>query len=121
MKNFLSKNWKMILIIIAGIFICLNVFQKCIAPHTLVNEYAKYGPDVEAVDFSGKANNVVNQVSEIMPNNGSNDIVRIALILGVGLLIAVIISNLTSGKASSGKKKWYYNKFNEYEILMFLD
>ena len=64
MKSFLSKYWKRILILIAGIFIAINVISKCTAPHTLPQEYAKYGPDVEVSsgNFKESASQVITDV-----------------------------------------------------------
>ncbi|MBQ9314348.1 MAG: hypothetical protein IJ220_05020 [Clostridia bacterium] len=104
MKKFLSKNWKTILIIIAGIFIVLNIVNKCIAPHTLVGEYAKYGPDVEASDFNINADKIINEVKESAPAGIPNNIFRIAVIFAVGLLVVAIISDISNKKPAPKKK-----------------
>ena len=106
MKKFLSKYWKRILIIIASIFIILNIVNKCVAPHVLVDEYGVYGPEVEASTISGEMMNS----SEIMEKVESTspfpeDMTRLILVLVVGLVGAVIIGEITTKKSSGGKKK----------------
>ena len=102
MKSFLSKNWKKILIIIAIIFIVLNMINKCIAPHILVEEYAKYGRDVEASNISVYSSEFLAEAREAAPV--PDDIFRLLIILVGGILIVVIISELASKKSSAKKK-----------------
>ncbi len=105
MKNFLSKYWKKILIVIAAIFIIIDIISKCSAPHVLTNEYAKYGPDIEDsvnINAGGVISNVTNEVKDTPPI--SEEMVRICLILAGGLLLACIISDLTTKKAPAKKK-----------------
>lgn len=105
MKNFLSKYWKKILIMIAAIFIIMNIMSKCAAPHILTTEYAKYGPepkDSVNINAGGVISNVTNEVKDTPPI--SEEMVRICLILAGGLLLACIISDLTTKKAPAKKK-----------------
>lgn len=105
MKNFLSKYWKKILIVIAAIFIIIDIISKCSAPHVLTNEYAKYGPDIEdSVDINagGVISDVTNEVKDTAPI--SEEMVRICLILAGGLLLACVIADITTKKAPPKKK-----------------
>lgn len=105
MKNFLSKYWKKILIAIAAIFIIINIAGKCAAPHLLTTEYAKYGPepkDSVAINAGEVISDVTKEVKDTPPV--SEEMVRICLILAGGLLLACIISDLTSKKAPAKKK-----------------
>lgn len=105
MKNFLSKYWKKILIVIATIFIIMNIMSKCAAPHILTTEYAKYGPepkDSVKISAGEVISNVTKEVKDTPPI--SEEMVRICLILAGGLLLACIISDLTTKKAPAKKK-----------------
>lgn len=104
MKNFLSKNWTKILIIIAIIFIVLNILSKCVAPHILVEEYAKYGPEVKNSGIDIDANGILENIVESAPSGVPKDIIRIVVTLGVALLLIVIISELITKKSSTKKK-----------------
>ena len=117
MKKFLSKNWKNILILIAGVFIVINVISKCMAPRTLVNEFGKYGPDIERKNYfaSGSIKSGDSMISGengiLLDNVGAvssslnGEMVKIALFIACGLLVAVVLTELGNKKPSSGKKK----------------
>ena len=102
MKNFLSKYWKRILISIASIFIVINIISKCMAPHILVEEYAKYGPEVES-KVETNASEVLDSVTESSPFTG--DMLKVVLIAGGALILACVLSDLATKKSSGGKKK----------------
>ena len=92
------------IIIITGIFIVINIIGKCVAPHILVQEYAKYGPDVESsVTDKIDTDKIVNEVKESAPFN--EDMFRLVIILIIGIFAALIISELTTKKSSPAKKK----------------
>ena len=105
MKNFLSKYWKRILILIGSIFIIINIMGKCTAPHSLVQEYAKYGPSIESthgkIDVDINTSEIVTKVEENSPF--SEDIVKIVLIL-TGLLIGVTVLSDIANKKPAKKK-----------------
>ena len=104
MKTLLSKYWKRILIFIAVVLIAMNIIHKTTAPHTLVEEFAHYGPTVakmNTVDLH--PSEIANEVRESAPVSG--DILRIVIIFVVGLLAAVILSDLANKKAAPAKKK----------------
>ena len=101
MKSFLSKYWKKIMIYITLILIFINIVQKCIAPHILVSEFAKYGPDVTTINGVTKSIDVLSSVRESVPV--TDGILRIGIILVVGLIGAVIISEFAN-KAPAKKK-----------------
>lgn len=102
MKNFLSKYWKRILILIAGIFIAINVISKCVAPHILVDEFAEYGPNVEK-SVHIDTGEIISEVKASSPFN--EDMFRLVIILVVGLVAAAIIAEITTKKSSGAKKK----------------
>lgn len=104
MKNFLSKNWKKILIILTIVFIAFNIIHKVVAPHILVEEYAKYGADVAPANIDINASNIINEVKENAPAGIPNDIFRLLIILVVGILAAVILSDLATKKPAPKKK-----------------
>lgn len=116
MKNFLSKYWKRILILIASVFIIINIVNKCVAPHTLIGEIAEYGPDIsssqekengedETTEKSGEnlSDSIVNNITENSPFNG--EMVRIIAIFAIALIGVCVISDLANKKSSGGKKK----------------
>lgn len=106
MKKFLSKYWKRILIIIAIIFIGINIVSKCMAPHALVEEYGKYGPDVEYNNILSGDTSASQIVQDVKESSGlPDDIFSLVMILGIGLIAALIISELANKKSSGGKKK----------------
>ena len=102
MKKFLSTYWKRILILIASIFIIVNIVSKCIAPHVLVQEYSKFGPDRENI-VNIDTSEIIAEVKDSSPFG--EDMTRIVIILAAGILIACVISELANKKSSSGKKK----------------
>ena len=118
MKNFLSKNWKRILILIAGIFIAINVVNKCMAPRTLIEEFGKYGPDVEKKNYFASGSLINTSGNSLISGENSNfiegtsfsspltaEMTKVALFIGGGIIIALILTELANKKPSSGKKK----------------
>lgn len=107
MKNFLSKYWKRILIIIGVVLVAINIWGKCVAPRLLISEYAKYGPNVErsesGVSTSINTSDVINNINESSPFN--EDMTKIVLILMAGILLVAVVSDMTSKKSSGAKKK----------------
>ena len=51
MKNYISKNWKNIFIIIGVFFIAINIVLKITSPATIPQDFLKYGPDIESDIF----------------------------------------------------------------------
>lgn len=105
MKNFLSKYWKKILIVIAAIFIIMNIVSKCVAPHVLISEYVEYGIEPENI-VNIDANKVISSVTDEVKSTPliSEEMLKVCLILAGGLIIACIISDLTTKKAPAKKK-----------------
>lgn len=101
MKAFLSKYWKKVLIYITGILIFINIVHKCVVPHILVDEFAKYGPDVEATKRIIKTGEMASSVKESIPL--PENIFKLGVVLIIGLIAAVIISDLAN-KAPAKKK-----------------
>lgn len=64
MKNFISKNWKNILIIIGVIFIVIDLFYILIIPATIQEDFLEYGPNVEYDIFDG-ASSITNDIKNI--------------------------------------------------------
>lgn len=104
MKNFLSKYWKRILILIAGIFIIINIVSKSAMPRNVISDVAKYGPDVEASNVNLNIGSGSLASDFVASSPVSEDMTKIAIVLVIGILAAVIISDLGS-KKSGGKKK----------------
>lgn len=104
MKNFLSKYWKRILILIAGIFIIINIVSKSAMPRNVISDVAKYGPDVEASNVNLNIGSGSLASDFVASSPVSEDMTKLAIILAIGLLAAVIIADLGS-KKSGGKKK----------------
>ena len=106
MKNFLSKYWKRILIIIGLILIAINIWSKCVAPRILIDEYVKYGPNIErnetSINSSINTSEVINNVSENSPFN--EDMTKLVVILAAGLILVTVVNDLDN-KKSGGKKK----------------
>ena len=101
MKTFLTKYWKRILILIASIFIILNIVNKYIAPHNLVNEFAKYGPDVAQSSIKGEI--ITNQIKNSM--NFDDNLLRLVIIFMIAIIVALLIGDIINKKSSAGKKK----------------
>ena len=101
MKSFLSKYWKKLMIYVTLILIFINIVKKCIAPHILVSEFAKYGPDATASNHIAKSVDILSGVKESVPV--TDGILIIGIILVVGLIAAVIRSEFAN-KAPAKKK-----------------
>ena len=61
MKNFISKNWKNILIAIGVIFIVIDLIYIINIPATIQEDFLEYGPNVEQDIFDGM-NNLADEV-----------------------------------------------------------
>ena len=101
MKSFLSKYWKRILILIGIILILLNIVHKVIAPKTLVQEYAEFGPDVEATTIDINASNLVNDAATTAPF--SEDIAKYVIIGIAVFVLLLIVSDMASKKPAKKK------------------
>ena len=64
MKNYISKNWKNIFIIIGVAFIVVNLFFKITTPATIPQDFLNYGPDIES-DIFDNASSISNGLTEI--------------------------------------------------------
>ena len=56
MKNFISRNWKKILIAIGVICIIIALIFIFIIPATIQEDFLEYGPDVKNTSVSGEVN-----------------------------------------------------------------
>lgn len=102
MKNFITNNWKKILIIIGGIFIAINVFSKIVTEKSLLTDYIKYGKDIEQVEIiSGDIEDVV----EVPESPFNEDMMKIIFILGAGILLVVFVTSLADKAAADAKAK----------------
>lgn len=104
MKNFLSKYWKRILILITGVFIIINIASKIATPRNVISDVAKYGPDVEASNVNLNIGSGSLASDFVQSSSIPEEILRIALVLAIAILVIVIVSDLISTK-SGGKKK----------------
>ena len=108
MKKLLSKYWKNILMIIGAIFIIINIANKCMAPHTLISEVAKYGPDIQS---SGGVANIIDKMPNTNLDTGSvgssimnGEMMKICIITAVALVGVSILGDLANKKAAKKKK-----------------
>ncbi len=106
MKTLLTKYWKRILILIAVIFIVINIVNKCVAPHIIVDEYAKYGPDVNYEDSSlnivGGSNDLMNDVQKNSPFD--ENMFRIIVLFVILIIGALLLGDIVSKKSTAKKK-----------------
>lgn len=129
MKNFISKNWKNIFIIIGGIFILIDLLTIISTPATIPQDFLEYGPNIESDIFdtvndtvddtaenikdgnisdastseSGESVNIVTNISEktgIPP-----ELSRGLLFVGAAIIIIVILSSIIEGSGSADKNK----------------
>ena len=102
MKNFITNNWKKILIIIGGIFIAINVLSKVVTEKSLLTDYIKYGKDIEQVEIiSGDIEDVV----EVPESPFNEDMMKVIMILGAGILLVVFVTSLADKAATGAKAK----------------
>lgn len=112
MKNFLSKNWKRIIYLVAIIFIIFNFISTLLTKNTIIDDFYKYGPDYKRPDIviqidekeivSGEST-ITKSISD---NTGMPDnLARGVLILAGGILIIMVISNIIEGNSASSAKK----------------
>lgn len=124
MKKFFGKNWKNILIVIAGIFLAIDLFFIVTTPATVAEDFLKYGPEVEhdifdaTGNFAGEVkdeledssssgnseeNGLVNQMSQ--STGVSPDLTKGILFFTVAIIVVLILSNIVDGSSSGGGKK----------------
>lgn len=131
MKNFISKNWKRILLIIGGIFIAINLIHIIITPATIPQDFLEYGPDIES-DIFDKTNEIAEDVTDInfsstnsgetsdeeLANNENPSIVdkvsdstgmpqnltKGLLFFGLALAAVMVIAGITDGSDDKKKK-----------------
>lgn len=104
MKSLLSKYWKRILIVLTVVLVSMNMIKKWTAPHILIDEYAKYGPDVQNMlpNIGAAASEMISDVQEASPFDEKIFGWIIAVI--ALLLIAMLIGDLAERKPSTNKK-----------------
>ena len=115
MKNFISKNWKNILITIGGIIIALNLFNKFTTPATIPQDFLEYGPNVEH-DIFDTVENIPNEVEDIGSSDDivddvsnktglPNDLSKGLVVVLAGVFVIFIISAITEKPSADKKKK----------------
>ena len=118
MKNFISKNWKNIFLIIGAIFLALDLIFIITTPATIPEDFLKYGPDIESdifdsvgnisedlsdVGASGETEGIINNVSQ---NTGmSPDLARNLLVFGFVFIILLVLASIVDNDSSDKKKK----------------
>lgn len=101
MKDFITNNWKKVLMAVGGFFILSNIIYKIAAPKSLLKDYTKYGKDVQS-------SKIIEEVTEVVqpPNDLVNgDMLRLVLILGALILLVVIITTFAEKKSGASAKK----------------
>jgi len=102
MKNLITNHWKRIIIIIGGIFICLNFFSKLSTNKTLLSDYIKYGKEVEKIELiSGDVSSVVTMSESPF----SGDMLKIIIILIASISLVVFLTSLGDKAAADAKAK----------------
>ena len=123
MKNFISKKWKNILLVIGGIFILLDLLVIITTPATIPQDFLEYGPDVES-DVFDNINDSASEIEKIEISSGSNSgetsdlatnisektgippaLSRGFLFFIVAFVIIIIISAVVEGSGGGDKKK----------------
>lgn len=104
MKSYITNNWKKILITIGLICIAINVTFKIGASKTLLQDYAKYGKDIEKAEITETIGGAVNTqpISESPFGSGIVGVVGLLIVL---ILIVIILSTLAENAAKKAKKK----------------
>ena len=104
MKTFISNNWKKILIALTVVFIFINLINKWNAPHVLVEEYAKYGPEIQQLvpDVNINASEMLSNAQKSSPFDEKTFSIVIMII--AVLIITMLICDLANRKAPAKKK-----------------
>ena len=114
MKNFISKNWKNILIAIGVIFIVIDLIYIIIIPATIQEDFLEYGPNIESDIFDG-ASTITNELNNVQPSGEMisnvsttfgipSDLAK-GLIFLVGGILALLVLSAIMDKDSGGAKK----------------
>ncbi len=111
LKNFISKNWEKILVIICVIIMIVILIGKVSAPKTIIEDYAKYGKYISIESTSGSlVSGESGDFSLISSTTGiykgftsaNPELVKIAALI-IGAILAVVI--ITSLPGMFGAKK----------------
>ena len=104
MKTFISNNWKKILIALTIVFIFINIINKWNAPHILVEEYGKYGPEVQKLipGVNLDANEMLSNAQKSSPFDERT--FGIVIMIIAVLIITMLICDLANRKAPAKKK-----------------
>jgi len=114
MKNYISKNWKKIFLIIGAIFLVIDLFFIITIPATIPEDFLQYGPNVESDIFDGvdnisdldtadKEQELVNNVTQ---NTGmSPDLARNLLVFGFVFIVLLVLGSIIDKEGGSDKKK----------------
>ena len=102
MKSLISNNWRKILVIIGIVFLVIILFHKIIAPKRLIEDYVKYGKDIESM---ATVIDTVTTGIEGPTTTVSPGIMKFTIIVMVLILFATFISTLGNKSADKAKKK----------------
>lgn len=105
MKNYISRNWKKIMMAIGYFSVACILIAKITAEKTILRDYIKYGKDVEPTknEFIGAAkDNVASVWGSVDP-----ELAKLATIMIAAILIVVFLTTLASkaGENKTAKKK----------------
>ena len=101
MKDLISRNWRKFLIIIGIVWLVIILFSKIVAQKRLIEDYVKYGKDIESSNVIG----TVASGLEGPTTNVSPGIIKFTIIFMVLILLATFISTLGNKSNDKAKKK----------------
>ncbi len=101
MKDFITYQWKKILIG-TGIFgLVIILFKKILAKKTLIEDYVKYGKDIEGTGkITGRFANVLGESASV-----PEGMVKLTIVFMVAILVVLFIASLGNKPADKAKKK----------------
>ncbi len=108
MKKFISKNWKIIIFIFAGLAILINLIKVSITPATIVEDYYKYGPTYTyevPIDLELEENLDIASESVATQTGSDQNTGKTIIIFGVLLCLILILGNIMDGSSAPAKKK----------------
>lgn len=110
MKKFITNNWEKILIFIGIICILINISLKLSTEKTLLNDYIKYGKDVQSGTVS--SGNIIGNISETVTDGSlvsespfTPEITKIIILIIAAVLFAAFVSTLGDRAAAKAKAK----------------
>lgn len=123
MKKYFDKVWKKVFLIIGIALISFSLFNIITAETVIKEQFLEYGPEVEtdifdatgefAGDVEDKVNNELESsgedsgiVSDVSDSTGlSPDLTKMLLVLGIGVIVILVFSELVEGSSGGSDKK----------------